>query len=703
MVLLWEPEQADGAQDLLAARASAQVTVARDRRHEARIYLFDHDVEALGLVEGSGRIEPDDPGRSALPLPLAAVHRDADGRLTVIDPPSAGLRLPTIDVAGVLASGRCLDPPLFVTRSCGATVALGLGAVARPALPRIATCAAGWSRGRLDVDRGVSLGPLSLELCRPPPRVSCAGPGYQAPGDAGCGPIGECGAGDFADDVPIDAVFVRPGPDTGDGSRARPYARVEQAVSAGARTIALARGRYDEPVRLSGDVNVVGACAERTALDAGVRLVAFRGELRGLHVSGSGQVVERSDARLRDVWLEARAGDPALSAAASTVAMEHARLDGSTRIEASRLILRAAHVGGDITSESSTVTIEDVMLAQTSTARPHHFQRSRLALAGSRLSGMVLLTRGVADVRGSWWSPMSSSAQPGALTSAYARVSVSSTVFEFGERRPAPGLDEVLIRLGTGPTTLQDVVCTGPTITTPGVHVGCLALYSVAPEELHQVRRLLISGGADYPQLGILGHVEAEDVSAYGAATAAVSVIGGRVSIARLELGRSDVGLHAAGGEAGLELIGRDFIVADASARAVVLRDGISAAPATIDLRRVWVGGARGGTAALSVRSARSGPEATLDATLRELTVESQHAVALELGLDVRLSLRNFLLSGAGTAIALRSLAPRANRRHELAYGTLRATVRAFDMGDSDDEIESLLDHVGVEAPGLGR
>jgi hypothetical protein len=87
------------------------------------IYLFDRDMQALALLDGLHQLDAATPPRSPLPQPLAAFRRDGDGQLSPIRPCSDGLRLPPIDVALLLQSGRCLDPPLFVSQSCGATIA----------------------------------------------------------------------------------------------------------------------------------------------------------------------------------------------------------------------------------------------------------------------------------------------------------------------------------------------------------------------------------------------------------------------------------------------------------------------------------------------------------------------------------------------------------------------------------------------------
>lgn len=129
-----------------------------------------------------------------------------------------------------------------------------------PALPMLG-CPAGWVPS---VDEGVT-------TCDPwaDDATDCPRAEARFPGDAECAPIGAaCPAGSFPDDVPAGARFVLPGATDGDGSRERPFGRIADALAgAGAgTTIVLARGTYDETVRLGSGVTLRGACPSETIL-----------------------------------------------------------------------------------------------------------------------------------------------------------------------------------------------------------------------------------------------------------------------------------------------------------------------------------------------------------------------------------------------------------------------------------------------------
>ncbi len=89
------------------------------------------------------------------------------------------------------------------------------------------------------------------------------------PGDTECAPLYPCpgaSSGDFAADVPANAIFVKEGALTPrDGTRARPYATFSEALANAPRgaVIALGPGTYvGEPLVVN--MRVVGLCPERT-------------------------------------------------------------------------------------------------------------------------------------------------------------------------------------------------------------------------------------------------------------------------------------------------------------------------------------------------------------------------------------------------------------------------------------------------------
>ena len=129
-----------------------------------------------------------------------------------------------------------------------------------------------------------------------------------------------CPADGWPASLPAGAVlYVQPGaPPGGDGSRASPFARIADALSAASpgATIALARGRYDEIVRLPSGIAVQGACPAETVLgssapsdtDATITLAGTGGALRDLRIAGERPAIiagAGTAVRLEDVMIVA--------------------------------------------------------------------------------------------------------------------------------------------------------------------------------------------------------------------------------------------------------------------------------------------------------------------------------------------------------------------------------------------------------------
>jgi len=179
-------------------------------------------------------------------------------------------------------------------------------APAPPELPTLTPCPAGWREVPDD-------GPDGVTRCDPWPesgRQECATDSEaHFLGEPACSAIGTpCTASDWPAGLPDDAVLlhVQAGAAAdGDGSEERPFATIAEAMAtAGAGTIiALAKGSYDEAVRLAEGVTLWGACVAETtvtcsepASDAGtitvdgpltaVRNLRVGGERPGLWVDG---------------------------------------------------------------------------------------------------------------------------------------------------------------------------------------------------------------------------------------------------------------------------------------------------------------------------------------------------------------------------------------------------------------------------------
>src|SRR5690606_12862197 len=114
----------------------------------------------------------------------------------------------------------------------------------------------------------------------------------------GCVPI----ADDCGDELPPEAsepgvAVVRPGATDGDGSAARPFGTIYEAVRSGAHTIALAPGEHVLEYVLR-DVTLVGACPTSTTLRVNGLGRMVNSTLRRLRVAGSGQITVPASATL---------------------------------------------------------------------------------------------------------------------------------------------------------------------------------------------------------------------------------------------------------------------------------------------------------------------------------------------------------------------------------------------------------------------
>lgn len=165
-------------------------------------------------------------------------------------------------LACILAPGLgCVDAPVIDDGYQPAAPAL-------PMPPVLTPCADGWRE--MQADR-----PGDPAWCNPWPaagRMICAGAKAHFPGEAGCADVGPaCPSGDWPADLPAGAsiIYVQAGAAPGGtGAMDAPFAAIAAATAAAAAgtVIALAKGTYDEQVRLPGGVELWGACAAETAV-----------------------------------------------------------------------------------------------------------------------------------------------------------------------------------------------------------------------------------------------------------------------------------------------------------------------------------------------------------------------------------------------------------------------------------------------------
>ncbi len=128
-------------------------------------------------------------------------------------------------------------------------------------------CPSGWREAMVD-------GAL---VCEPWPetgRADCPAGEAHFPGEPGCVALGTpCPTGPFPVDAPTDAIYVDPTASGGDGTRARPFARVDEATAAASAgdVIQLSKGvhvLHDFGVlAIRSGVTVRGACVAETLIE----------------------------------------------------------------------------------------------------------------------------------------------------------------------------------------------------------------------------------------------------------------------------------------------------------------------------------------------------------------------------------------------------------------------------------------------------
>jgi hypothetical protein len=221
-----------------------------------------------------------------------------------------------------LVSAGCGPADRFEAVSLGETAApFRVRALAAPApamLPRLTPCPTGW--------REVDLPPLACEPWPEGGRHACPADSAHFVGEQTCARVGEaCPADGWPAALPAGRtvfyvqVGAAPG---GDGSRARPFGTLAQALSGGGagNVIALSAGGHETGVALPANTVLLGACVGQTTLTlppgstspAIVYATAPGVEVRSVRVTGPkvGLAVAGAGASLlaEDVVVEAATG-----------------------------------------------------------------------------------------------------------------------------------------------------------------------------------------------------------------------------------------------------------------------------------------------------------------------------------------------------------------------------------------------------------
>ncbi len=151
-----------------------------------------------------------------------------------------------------------------------------------------------------------------------------------------CEPASPCPSGEWPDDAPSDAIYARAGATDGDGSRARPFGTLTEAIaaaSAGGLPIMLGEGELVGGVQVRGVPSITGLCPSRTRIvdtvttnSASLIVRAGALTLRGLALDGA----------LYGLWLTDGA-DVQAEGVVAVGASSAIRLDGGAILDATRV------------------------------------------------------------------------------------------------------------------------------------------------------------------------------------------------------------------------------------------------------------------------------------------------------------------------------------------------------------------------------
>ena len=285
--------------------------------------------------------------------------------------------------------------------------------------PSLTPCPSGWRELPPDAED-------DLATCEPWPEggwEACEVGDAHFPGERSCAPIGSpCPAGIWPTDLPTAATLLWVNADAeagGAGSLESPFTTVSAAVEAATEetVIAVAKGTYQENVRMAAGTTLWGACTAETRIvgpesdparavvlvqgvEANLHNLTITGPRIGVLVSGS-----RASAHLAGVLIDGAEGvglsvtdQAALAARALVVAATRERSsdgDGgqgldvrnSARVELSRAVLRENRFcGASASTVGTSVRIEDTaVLATRSREADGYFGQGLLVYGGARL------------------------------------------------------------------------------------------------------------------------------------------------------------------------------------------------------------------------------------------------------------------------------------------------------------------------------
>ena len=694
-----------GTLELYALEPPFALSVVRDPEARLIAQAFDRDLAALDLTVGRLAEIPGSGGRPA-PTPLATYVAEA-GRAFAPALTGPDLVFPPHDWSAILSAGRCGEGLHYIGSTCGSTVAFALSPPERPRLRDEGQCPPGWAPKPYAISNA---GAAPIEVCEPPPRLSCAPGTQQGAGDAQCRPIGDpCpSAGPFPPgrSTTSTTVFVLAGAaGPADGSREHPYATLREgsaeAERRGARALVLGRGSYAEGLSLSGTVDVVGACSAETIIQGTLTLTAHRGRVANLSVAArdvAPLVVERgSHSALEGVQITASSSisddshvfDSALAVLGSALllpdagrwGLHGARLSltdstyrGQLHGDSSELsVVRSAIIGtgGPITASNSTVSVD-----QSYVAIPLHSLNGRLEVRRSWLLGTAIAE--LAHQRSIY-------AQGGALLVSKVTIDHRRGIVSVPQAFPGQAQIGLDVHAAVAPAQLSDLLVLMPpqAVDPPAIVSMGIALFDASPAP-HRVERTIVQD-ASYAGFFLqdaranLSDVEIHRSTNYGILGTLAELQATRVEITECLGG----GLAMKDGSASLSDLG---IIAPRIVGLVVQGDGPFVGS------RLRVVSERAAGIAVRAEEASKNP---VNLVLRELDVEGPFAAGLQLGSGTGVQLTHFRIDGVSLGA---DLVGRSEHR-SLSKGTIRAEETGLNVAAELGELAPLLEAVGVTAP----
>jgi hypothetical protein len=258
--------------------------------------------------------------------------------------------------------------------------------------------------------------------------------GFIADGRGGCDgklampTFGACGTAPWGSIKTTSATKYVDAASDGDGSAARPFRTVQQAIDAGATHVAIAAGTYEESLELKAPVTIEGRCASmveivRTSggatppiivarVDATIRGVAIRGVAGGIGAANGARVTVE-DVYVHDTasyGLSVLGGDATTGGTVRRSLFDRCRFAG-VYTRGAPLILSDSAVRASASGDDGQTGYGVFAIGDRTTKSPATLTVARTTITGNRQAG-ILVQSSQADISATVISDTSESSLP---------------------------------------------------------------------------------------------------------------------------------------------------------------------------------------------------------------------------------------------------------------------------------------------------